>query len=131
MDDGRDVILRREVLNDGLGVGAGAGRVVRDEPELLATYIAGGHAVHVPAGRVPADGRHPWARPERWQGHGVLMLQRPGESHAIWVFWDGPDARVRRLVREPPGAVPPHAPTATTPRTSSSTSGSRRAGRGS
>src|SRR5581483_11995212 len=24
-------------------------------------------------------------------GHGVLMLQRPGEAHAVWVFWDGPE----------------------------------------
>ncbi len=23
--------------------------------------------------------------------HGVLMLQRPGEAHAVWHFWDGPD----------------------------------------
>ena len=28
---------------------------------------------------------------ERWHGHGVLMLQRPGEAHAVWVFWSGPE----------------------------------------
>jgi predicted RNA-binding protein associated with RNAse of E/G family len=32
---------------------------------------------------------HPWAGRERWQGHGVLMLQRPGDSYAVWVFWHG------------------------------------------
>ena len=25
----------------------------------------------------------------RWQGHGVLMLQRPGERYAVWHFWHG------------------------------------------
>ena len=24
-----------------------------------------------------------------WHGHGVLMLQRPDEAHAIWLFWRG------------------------------------------
>jgi predicted RNA-binding protein associated with RNAse of E/G family len=26
---------------------------------------------------------------ERWQGHGVLMLQRPEDAYAVWVFWFG------------------------------------------
>jgi hypothetical protein len=28
-------------------------------------------------------------------GQGVLMLQRPGESYAIWVFWFGPEREFR------------------------------------
>jgi hypothetical protein len=33
---------------------------------------------------------HPWSRKDRWEGHGVLQLQRPGEMFAVWVFWHGP-----------------------------------------
>ena len=38
---------------------------------------------------------HPWSARERWNGHGVLQLQRPGEMHAIWVFWHGPKREFR------------------------------------
>ena len=41
----------------------------------------------------PASGRRgraaPVGRQSAWEGNGVLMLQRPGEAHAIWVFWFG------------------------------------------
>jgi hypothetical protein len=61
--------------------------VVADEPGLLATYLPEG------AEFVFADGHglgpHPWVGRPAWQGHGVLMLQRPGESYAVWHFWDG------------------------------------------
>jgi hypothetical protein len=86
------VILRREVLNDGRPWLEVPVVVVRDEPELLATYIAEGTPFSFPEGSFPTpDGRHPWHCRRRWEGHGVLMLQRPGDAHAIWVFWDGPD----------------------------------------
>ena len=86
------VILRREVLNDGRPWLEVPVVVVRDEPELLATYIAEGTPFAFPEGAFPTpDGRHPWHGRRRWEGHGVLMLQRPGEAHAIWVFWDGPE----------------------------------------
>ena len=62
-------------------------RVVRDEPELLATYLAEGTPFEFPPG---PDGAPVGTAGERWEGHGVLMLQRPGEMHAIWVFWQGP-----------------------------------------
>ena len=53
--------------------------VVSDEPELLATYIATRHAVAFPARRLAdPDGHHPWHGRAAWEGHGVLMLQRPG-----------------------------------------------------
>ncbi len=30
-----------------------------------------------------------------WSGNGVLMVQRPGEHHAVWHFWDGPEREFR------------------------------------
>jgi Protein of unknown function (DUF402) len=85
------VIVRREVLNDGRPWLEVPVIVVEDGPDLLATYIPEGAPFRFPAGDWPtADGRHPWHGKERWLGHGVLMLQRPGESYAIWVFWSGP-----------------------------------------
>ena len=87
-----DAIVRREVLNDGRAWLEVPVVVVRDEPELLATYVAEGAPFHFPPGDWPTPtGRHPWHGRTSWQGHGVLMLQRPGEAHAIWVFWHGPE----------------------------------------
>ena len=87
-----ETIRRREVLNDGrvwLEVDV---IVVRDEPGLLATFLAAGTRFHFPAGEWPTpNGLHPWHGREGWEGHGVLMLHRAGESHAIWVFWHGPE----------------------------------------
>jgi uncharacterized protein DUF402 len=84
-----DVIVRREVRNGGWAWFELPVVVVRDEPGLLATYIPEGAPFTFP----PGPEVHPWAGRARWQGHGVLMLQRPGESHAVWVFWDGPERR--------------------------------------
>jgi hypothetical protein len=87
-----DVIVRREVLNDGRCWLHLPVVVVRDEPGLLATYIFEGAPFTFPDGDWPiAGGRHPWAGRERWTGHGCLMLQRPGEAHAVWLFWHGPE----------------------------------------
>ena len=87
-----DVVLRREVLNDGRSWAEMPVIVVRDEPELLATYIAENAPLRFPAGAWPTpNGLHPWHGKERWHGHGVLTLQRPEEAHAIWVFWSGPE----------------------------------------
>lgn len=87
-----ETILRREVLNDGRAWLEVPVCVVRDEPELLATYLPEGTAFRFPEGDWPTpNGRHPWHGRAAWRGHGVLMLQRPGEAHAIWVFWDGPE----------------------------------------
>ena len=59
-----DVIVRREVLNDGRAWLEVPVVVVRDEPSLLASYLAEGTAFHFPEGRV-ADGERapPVARP--------------------------------------------------------------------
>jgi hypothetical protein len=72
--------------------------VVRDDPRLLAVWLAPGTACVRP---VMADGtpvhQEPLAtrytRPRRraveeWFGAGVLKLARPGEPWSIWLFWD-------------------------------------------
>ena len=85
-----DVVVRREVLNDGRCWCQFPVRVVQDNDELLATYIPTGAEFDFPPGEWPIEGgRHPWDGKERWEGNGVLMLQRPGEAYAIWVFWFG------------------------------------------
>jgi Protein of unknown function (DUF402) len=84
------VVIRREVLNDGRAWLEVPVIVVRDDDELLATFIAEGAPFRFPLGPWPAPGgRHPWHGKDHWHGHGVLMLQRPGEAHAIWLFWRG------------------------------------------
>jgi Protein of unknown function (DUF402) len=67
--------------------------VVDDAPELLVLHLPNG----APFGfhRDHPLGAHPWSRKERFDGNGVLMLQRPGERYAIWHFWDGPERRFR------------------------------------
>ncbi len=85
-----EVVLRREVWRRRPWAVMPV-RVVEDA-DVLALYIAEG----VPFGFPPGDwpgGEHPWRRKERWHGHGVLTLQRPGDAHAIWVFWRGPERR--------------------------------------
>jgi Protein of unknown function (DUF402) len=91
-----ELVTRREVLNDGRCWLEVPVRVVRDDDELLATYVARGARFVFPPGPWPiAGGVHPWSIKDRWEGHGVLMLQRPGEAHAIWVFWFGDERAFR------------------------------------
>ncbi|MFL5942471.1 MAG: DUF402 domain-containing protein [Gaiellaceae bacterium] len=63
--------------------------VVSDERDLLVTYVP----ERAPFGAVPGwprpGGVHPWAHRTRWEGHGTLMLRRPGDRYSIWVFWQG------------------------------------------
>lgn len=72
--------------------------VVRDDPDLLAVWMAPGTACVKP---VLADGsaihREPLAtryvkprttRVEQWWGTGVLKLARPGEPWSVWLFWE-------------------------------------------
>ncbi len=67
--------------------------VVQDTEELLALFVAEGSDLAYPDGDWPG-GLHPWHGKERWHGHGVLQLQRPGEAHAVWLFWTGPERRL-------------------------------------
>jgi hypothetical protein len=87
-----DVLVRREVLNDGSAWAEIAVIVVEDSPELLVTYIPEGAPIRSPP---TSHGPHPWLGKERWHGHGTLMLQRPGEWYAVWVFWSGPEREFR------------------------------------
>jgi hypothetical protein len=82
--------VRREVVNGKPWLGLPV-RVVDDTDELLASYIPTGSPFGYTDGHWPTPtGRHPWYPRAAWQGNGVLMLQRPGEMHAIWHFWEGP-----------------------------------------
>ena len=82
-----ELITRREVRNDGWAWLELPVVVVEDDPGLLVTYIPEGAPFTFP----PGPDRHPYFGRERWEGHGTLMLQRPGELHAVWIFWHGPD----------------------------------------
>lgn len=66
--------------------------VIEDTDEHLVTYIAPGAEFRFPVGVWPTpDGLHPWQGRTAWEGNGCLMVQRPGEHHAVWHFWDGAD----------------------------------------
>lgn len=100
-----DLIVRREVLGLGPVTATGPkppwhGRpweglpvyVVDDSDEQLVTYIPEGAEMGFVEGHWPTpDRKHPWHYKTRWEGHGCLMLQRPGDPFAIWHFWTGPD----------------------------------------
>ena len=81
-------IVRREVWRGEPRVAWG-GIVVEDTPELLALYMPEGSPLAFAEDFFGAP--HPWSHKDRWKGHGVLQLQRPGEMHAVWVFWHGPE----------------------------------------
>lgn len=100
-----EVIVRREVLGLGpvpmaeplpgwhgrpwMGVPV---HVVEDTQEHLVTYTApGAEFGFVDESWPTPDGRHPWHGRGHWDGHGTLMVQRPGDDHAVWHLWTGPD----------------------------------------
>ncbi|MEM9651011.1 MAG: DUF402 domain-containing protein [Actinomycetota bacterium] len=69
-------------------------RVVEDTDDHLVTFIPTGTPFTFPDGIWPTpDGVHPWSGRAGWTGHGCLMIQRPGEHHAVWHFWEGPERR--------------------------------------
>ncbi len=83
--------MRREVVH-GLPWSELPVVVVRDERELLATYLPAGAPLSFP----PHPLVHPWRGSQTtWQGHGMLMLQRPGDAYAVFVFWHGPEREFR------------------------------------
>jgi hypothetical protein len=86
-----DAIVRREIVGGAPWLGWMV-NVVEDSPNLLAIYSPPGSRFHFPPGDWPTpDGRHPWHGYQGWQGQGTLMLQRPRDCYAVWLFWDGPD----------------------------------------
>ena len=88
-----EAIVRREIWNGKPWLGTVV-FVVEDGPGLLASYLPEGAPFGFPPGDWPGPtGRHPWHGRGRWEGHGVLMLQRPSESYAVWHFWNGPQRK--------------------------------------
>jgi hypothetical protein len=87
-----EAIVRREVCRGRPKVAWG-GIVVEDTPSLLALYMPERSPLAFADDFFGAP--HPWSSRDRWEGHGVLQLQRPGEMHAIWVFWHGPEREFR------------------------------------
>jgi Protein of unknown function (DUF402) len=83
-----DAIVRRDVWH-GCPMVAWGGTVVQDAPDLLALYMPEGSPLRFAPDFFGAP--HPWSYTDRWRGHGVLQLQRPGEMHSVWVFWEGED----------------------------------------
>lgn len=86
-----DAIVRREIWRGRPWLGTVV-FVVEDSPDLLVSYLPEGAPFGFPAGTWPGPtGRHPWHGRGASEGHGVLMLQRPNESYAVWHFWNGPE----------------------------------------
>jgi hypothetical protein len=84
-----DVVVRREVVFGEVWLAVPT-ICVEDSADLLALYVPTDAEFAFP----PATkaGPHPWqGRFDRWQGHGKLSLQRPGEAHSVDLFWTGPD----------------------------------------
>lgn len=86
-----ELIVRREVRNDGCPWAEIPVRVVEDDPELLATYIPAGARFTFP----PYPEPHPWSGRSAWEGNGMLMLQRPDEAYAVFVVWHGEEREFR------------------------------------
>ena len=100
-----ELIVRREIL--GLGPGPHPAPkppwydrawealpvyVVEDTVDQLVTYLPEGAEMGFVDGDWPTrDGKHPWSERTHWEGHGCLMVQRPGDTHTVWHFWTGPD----------------------------------------
>jgi hypothetical protein len=84
-----EIVVRREVWRGSPWMAVSV-VVVADGPELLASYLPeGAEFAFAPGGH--GLGPHPWLGRGAWRGHGVLMLQRPGEPYAVWHFWNGPE----------------------------------------
>src|SRR5262245_25347373 len=74
--------------------------VVEDSPECIALYVAIDTPIKRPVGRdglpIPRLQSHespervPWRLgDDRWVEHSVLWLVRPGDAHALGLFWRG------------------------------------------
>ncbi len=70
--------------------------VVADDPDCLVLYLPTDAPLGFAPGPWPTpSGSHPWDQGPgtRWQGHGVLHLQRPDDAYSVWAFWHGPERR--------------------------------------
>jgi len=77
-------VLRREVLH-GRPWMEHPVTVVHDDGSSLAVLLQPGSPFSFPD---HPFGPHPWSRFDRWSGSSVLQVQRDGESHAAWRFFD-------------------------------------------
>ena len=84
---------------------AGAGSSSTTPMTCSSLYMPEGGELAIAPGDFPG-GAASLERQGAWSGHGVLQLQRPGEMHAVWVFWTGAERELSVLVRQHPGAVP-------------------------
>lgn len=82
-----DAIVRREVWH-GRPIGAWGGYVVQDTDEEIVLFMPEGAPLAFTKDFFGAP--HPWSWRDRWLGHGIVQLHRPGEMHSVWVFWKGP-----------------------------------------
>lgn len=91
-----DVVVHREIAwgKPWLAV---AERVVEDRDDLFVTYVPTGSPFGYTEGPWPTvNGRHPWYPRAAWEGHGALIVQRPGDAYAVQHFWIGADRRFER-----------------------------------
>ena len=66
-------------------------RIVCDAPGLLAVHTPEGTRFESPPGSWPWSDAHPWTLGSgRWEGHGPLILHRPGDAFTVWAMWRGP-----------------------------------------
>ena len=86
-----EAVVRRQIVHGRPWLGWVV-NVVEDSGDQLVTFSPEGSPFHFPDGDWPIPGgRHPWHERPGWEGHGALMVQRPGDPYAVWHFWDGPD----------------------------------------
>jgi Protein of unknown function (DUF402) len=85
-DRGR-VVVRRDVWRGRPWVGVAA-LVVQDDPDLLVIYVPEGAEISVIDDGGPIV--HPWSDRRAWEGHGIVVLHRPGDAYSVNVFWEGP-----------------------------------------
>ncbi|MEV4628806.1 DUF402 domain-containing protein [Micromonospora sp. NPDC049523] len=78
------VIDRREVLHGRPWLVTPV-RVVHDSGEVLVTYLAEGTPLIFPE---HPFGPHPWSRTAQWLGTSLLQVQRLGDAHAVWGFYE-------------------------------------------
>lgn len=84
-----DWVVRREVLSNGPWQGVMV-KIIEDTPEQLVSYIPEGSPFGFPEGSWPTpNGKHPWSNRSRWQGHGCLMIDKPGRPYSVFHFWHG------------------------------------------
>lgn len=84
-----DVVVHRHLCGERCWCGIPV-YVVEDAPELVAVYLPSGAPFRFVPGPWPTEtGMHPWHPAESWSGHGMLMLQRPGDPYGVWLFWRG------------------------------------------